>query len=486
MSKISNLDLRRPQKKKGKRYAAASFPRTSADWNPVDTDFNSLIQSSSAEIRSRVRQLVRDFPYFKRALQKAVDYIVGPGIVYQARVTMSPAGKLNKQLNQKIEDVAKFWMEQADYSGKLHYYEIMSLAKRQELEAGEYIVVKRVPKNKNRFLPYALQLMEPDWLTESGAIMAQTEAMSTISQGIEYDTTTGEVLAYHFTNPDSWGKPERIPADQVIHGFETVRPNQLRGVSPFVSAVLLAHDLDDYMCAEIDAAKMAAKYLAMVETPDPESRMNALGATTDDDGNKIEELQNAIIEYLRPGEKITLASNPRPGNNFPPFVRLILCMISIATDIPYSILSGDYQNMNYSVGKTERNDFLQSLKTPITRHIRHFCNPTIRPMIDAAVMLGKLKLPQYSTNPWPFYACEWQPPGMESIDPLRESKANISEVQELLRSPQEITRARGREYEDVLNEIAEAKEQAKKRGLTPQEANTALANNPAAVAGQGK
>ena len=53
----------------------------------------------------------------------------------------------------------------------------------------------------------------------------------------------------NFTDPDSWGKAKRIKAEDVIHRFETLRPGQLRGISPFASAILIAHDLGEYIDA---------------------------------------------------------------------------------------------------------------------------------------------------------------------------------------------------------------------------------------------
>jgi lambda family phage portal protein len=286
-------------------------------------------------------------------------------------------------------------------------------------------------------------------------------------------------------DPDGWGKQIRIPAEDVIHGFETLRPGQLRGISPFAPGLLLANDLNSIIDAEIDASKMAAKWLAMVTTDNPMGRQIGVGMTTDDDGQKIEELENAIIEYLRPGEKIELASNPRPGANFAPFVRLILTMLSISTNIPYELLTGDYQGMNYSTGKMVRNDFAQQLRPVISRHIRQFCDPIARAFMDEAFLAGKFSLPGYAVNPWPFWKFEWQPPGMESIDPGRETKARIDEIKTRLRSPQEIIKSRGRDPEDVVNEIAEFKRLCESKGLTMEETiSTALANNPAAVADQ--
>ena len=305
-----------------------------------------------------------------------------------------------------------------------------------------------------------------------------------MKQGIEYDPATGRVVAYHLADPEGFGKSERVPAENVIHGFKTLRPGQLRGISPYAPGVLLAKDLQDLMDAELDASKMAAKYLALVKTLDPTFRQTAVGAVTDPtSGRKIEELENAVIEYLRPGEDVVLASNPRPGSNFPPFIKLIMTLFAVVAEIPYELISGNYEGLNYSTGRMVRNDFAQQLRPVAGRHVRHFCMKTFRPFMDVAALSGRLSLPAYSTNPAAFLACEWQPPGMESIDPLRESKARIDEIKSGLRSPQEHVQARGRDLEDVYNEIAQAKAMAEELGLNLdiEGVSTAVANNPAAV-----
>lgn len=469
------------EKYRSGQYAAAKTTKSTGAWSPVDSGVNDIIGASSASVRARVRQLVRDFPYFARAVNVLVDYTVGEGIQFQSRVQDSN-GNLNQKLIQQIEDAFRFWADGADFAGKLHFYEMMRLAKRQDLEPGEFLLIKKQSREKLRYLPYCLQMVEADWLADLGAKASRKN--STIEQGIEYDTITGQRLYYHFTDPDGWGKTMRVKAEDVIHGFETLRPGQLRGISPFAPGVLVADDLSSLMDAEIDAAKMASKYLAMITTPDPASRQLGVGVTDGDNDEKIEELENAIIEYLRPGENIEIASNPRPGANFPPFVRLILCMFSVTTGAPYELLSGDYQGMNYSTGKMVRNDFRQFLRPTWTRHIRQFCTPAVTPFFQAANLKGKLKLPSYYANPAPYHRIEWQPPGMESNDPLRESKANIDDVKALHRSPQEIIKARGRDPEDVVKEAAVFKALCEKHGVAPEEVSTAMANNPAAVGQQ--
>lgn len=478
-------------------YAAAKTNRMTGSWSPVNTGVNTIIGTSAPTVRARIRQLVRDFPYFKRAVETIVDYTVGSGIMFQARVKDASAN-LDRRRNQQIEDAFLYWADEADIAGKLHFYELMQLCKRQDVESGEFLLIKKYPREKNRYIPYALQVYESDWLTSqydtyaggSIGMAADKGAATEIRQGVEYDRQTGRIVAYHFYDPEGWGKDTiRVPASDVIHGFKTLRPQQLRGISDFTCAVLVAHDLGDLMDTELDGAKMAAKWLAFVETPNPADRQQWTNISDETEGtesgviNKIEELENGIIEYLRTGEKVTLASSNRPGTNFPPMVKLILTMIASATGVPYELLSGDYSQTSWSTGKMVRSDFSQTLHPIHTRHIRHFCNPAIKPFYDAAVLAGRLDFPGYFVNPAPWQRTEWQPPGMESMDVLRESRATIDQIDAALKSPQEIARARGRDLEEIYKEIQSAREMRKQYGIKEDLAgiSTSVKTNPAAV-----
>lgn len=461
-------------------YAAAQSPRTIGGWSPVDSGVNAIIANSAIPVRARIRQLVRDFPYFARAVNVLTDYVVGSGIVFQSRIS-DASGKLDSKRIQLVEDAFSRWGDEADISGRLHLYEMMALAKRQDLECGEFLVVKTERKDRNRYLPLALQMYEADWLTSQGATAASKTSL--VHEGVEYNPLTGQTIAYHFTDPDAWGKTVRVDASRVIHGFKTLRPGQLRGISDFSAGVLVARDLSTYMDTEIDTAKLAAKYLAFVTTSDIVGRQMATTTQDQTTGRRTDEMENAIIEYLRPGETINIASNPRPGDNFPPMVKLILTMLCVTTGCPYELLSGNYEGMNYSVGKMVRNDFSQHLRPVATRHIRQFCDPIKRAFFDSAVLAGRLPFRDYFTNPLPYQRGEWQPPGMEPIDQSRETKSMLDQIKGGLRSPQEIVKARGRDLEDVYREIKAAKDLAESMDITfdLSAISTALANNPAAL-----
>jgi lambda family phage portal protein len=479
----------------GKRqYAAAKADRLTGDWFPVNQDVNTLIRTSSPMLRARIRQLVRDFAYFARAVKVRADFTVGSGMQFQSRVLNpnwrpgSREKKFDRAVCQQIEDAVAWAMEEMDAAGRQHFGELERLANMQDSESGEYLFVKTILKDKRRYIPYALMPYEADWLTSSYAAVARGNECD---QGIEYDPLTGRVVAYHFAVPSGYGtltassRSVRVLAEQVIHNFDVKRPGQLRGVSAFVTAVLLAHDLSDYMDATIDTAKLAAKYLAIVETADVGRFQRTRTADGDgkDQGKKIETLENAIIEYLRPGEKISFAKSDPTGQTFDPFMKFVLHMFAIATDTPHSLLTGNYGDYAYTSLRGERQDFFKLMEPQQTRHIRHLTRPVICDAIDWAVLSGRLTLPGYWQNQRAYWRGVFIPPGGEPIDPLRESKANRDDMAAGLRSPQEIIMRRGRDAEEVLDEIAEFKEMCEERGL-PFEAmmstETALANNPAA------
>lgn len=472
-------------------YAAAKVTRSTGDWIPVNQDANTLIRSSAPMLRARVRQLVRDCPHFARAVNVQVDFTVGCGMHFQSRVQNpkwapgSEEPRLDRLACQKIEDAVSWWMDEADASGRLHFGELERLAKRQDVETGEYLFVKTLLKDPKRFIPFAVMAYESDWLTSD---FSQVAKGNEVDQGKEFDPATGRIVAYHFRRPSGLGvydlgiasgKTTRIEAQYVVNGFDQQRAGQLSGVSPLVTAVLIARDLDDYIGATVDTAKLAAKYLALIETPDPVQFQAGRVETVD--GRKFEELENAIIEYLRPGEKVTLAKNDTVGETFSPFTKFILRVMSIGSGVSYSLLSGDYSETNYTSLRGERQDLLRMFKYPQFRHIKHFTAPLIQEAIGWSVLAGKLKLPGYEANPRPWWRAVYIPPGAEPIDPLRESKSNRDDMAGGLRSPQEIAAQRGRDLEEVYDEIAEAKAMAKERGLSFEEADTALANNPAAL-----
>lgn len=474
-----------------RQFAAAKHSRLMGDWAPVATDINSLIRSSNATVRNRTRQLVGDFAYFARAVQILVDHTIGTGITMQSRIvrgtTEAGKAKLHSTAIRSVEDAWARWCEEADAAGKLHYHELERLWKRQDVVDGESIVVLAWDTRPGRYLPLSLQAYEADWLSSDYAAKPASNAL--IDQGVEFDRITGRVIAYHFRVPDGFSpltgnlRSVRVEAENVLHGFEMLRPGQLRGVSPFTPAILLADDLQEYLGANIDRAKMAAKWLAFVETEDAGKWQRGRTTTDSDTGRRQTVLDNAIIDFLSPGDKVNINTAEVPGDAFGPFVRFVLQMLAVSVGVPYELVSGDSGGLNYNTTRTVRNDWAKALRPMVSRHIRQYSQPIYRAFLDACHLTGRINMPGYASNPLPWQACMWQPNGVEPLDLLRESRGQIDLKDNYLWSPQEIIAARGRDPEEVLNEHKEWREMCASRDLQPVATSKALQTNPAAVAG---
>lgn len=483
------FDLAAISRERAEMYAAAKSHRSIGNWSPTNTNVNDIIAASNFSVMSRVRQLVRDFPVFNRAVNVSLDHIIGSGLKFQSHVQKSGTNnEFNLPLIQKIEDAFSWWGDEADVTGNEDIYGLMRLAKTQQFESGAFLFVKRYLRDSSRFIPYALQAIEIDSLQSSPT--GNYAKGNGMQQGIEYDKGTGRAIRYHFTDPDGWGKTIDVPASEVVHGFDVLRAGQIHGVSPWVSGVLLAKDLMDYLDNEIDATKTASKWLAFV-TKEPGVRTSSLDdGVGDDEGKKIDELESTIIEYLNQGENIEIASNPRPGTSFAPTVKLIERLFCAATNIPYELLSFDYSGINYTTSRVIRNDYAKHLEPQVSRFVRKFCAPVAKGFFNSAYLSNRLTLPNYLSNPMPYFKWDWQPPGRDSIDPLRESKSRISEMSVLLETPQKLLRQKGIDFDQAVQETAAAVKKLEDSGLgfiadaIWRQQSISVANNPAAVENQ--
>jgi len=279
----------------------------------------------------------------------------------------------------------------------------------------------------------------------------------------------------------------RVPKEQAILGFKTLRPGQLRGVTEFAPAILLAYSLKEYVENEMNTAAKAARRLAVITSQDPSATMAALGGfMTPGSDNRPDkymmEYGGALIDFLKTGESVSIADNNRPGDTFSPFVRWVIQTFAATVGATYELISGDYQNAKYTGARMARNDMNAGIKVRRARIVRQLCENVRREFMDWAVLTGKLDLPNYFSNPAPYMRAVWLGPGMESIDPLREGRATVEAVDKHLLSPQEAILARQRDPEQVLDELKEWQEMKEERELIDLEAPPSLKTNPAEFA----
>lgn len=410
---------------------------------------NDDIRQDRQKVANRVRQLVRDMPWMDGAIDAATDYKIGEGFNFKPAVT-DEQGKMIREVNMKIKDAFLFWCEKAGANNRDTFGDLQRLAVRQMIECGEVLYIHRIRNRK-----YSILTLEPDCIDSS---MDGTNT----DQGVEYDPETNEFNRYHLVNSlsnlEKADKQFAVNAENVIHLYRQLRPWQRRGISPLVQTILIAGDLDEFLSGEMSAQQMASRWLAFITDPNADS-VNAEISTV---------LENLTIETLPAGKAIQLAPGAeRPTLGLETFQKIFLRVLSVILRVPYSAIASDYQQLNYNTLREIRNNTIHRLKPEWAYLTNHFHNPIYRRWMDYAVLSGDLDLPGYFTpgGQRRYQRCFWMPPGIESVDVLRDIKGVVTAADRGMYDPQDWIMSQGEDPEEVLSGIKEFQDLVKQFGI---------------------
>jgi lambda family phage portal protein len=242
------------------------------------------------------------------------------------------------------------------------------------------------------------------------------------------------------------GVAVRIDAADMLHVFEPRFPGQIRGVSWLVAVMTRILELD----ATEDAAVMKAKVNALVA-----------GFIRDLDGHATDDAVNAHLEWepgtlrrLRTGEDITWSpTTDMEGLNG--FLTHLARSVCAGAGVPFELVTGDLSQVNYSsarVGLQSFNRRVRAVRASVL--IARFLQPTWERMVTLEILSGRLNAPDFERDPEAFNDVTFLFPEPASIDPYRESQADVIALNAGIRSREEIIASRGRDIRDVDQEFA--------------------------------
>ena len=441
---------------KYRRYAGAkTTPSLSSYWSGGDKDPNASIRQNRQAVANRVRQLVKDMPWLDGSLESAADYWVGEGFNFKPAV-VDEAGLMVRDVNKTLKDAFLRWCESAGADNRANFGDLQRLAVRQIIECGEAVFLHRHYKDGYRLLPL-----------ESDSISARYDiGADNVDQGIKFDPERNFNIEYYFSSNQfgvSGNDTYSVKAENVIHLFKQKRPWQRRGISPLVQTILIAADLDEFLSGEMSAQQMASRWLAFVTDPNGDATEGY-----EDELRLRTVLDTLTIETLPPGKSIQLAGGAsRPTLGLETFQKIFLRVLSVILRIPYSVISGDYQNLNYNTLREIRNNTVHRLKSEWGYLEHHFLIPVYRHWMDYAVLNGDVDLPGYFKpgGKWHYQRCFWLPPGIESVDVLRDIKGVLLASQSGMYDPQDWIMSQGEDPEEILAGTAEFQRLLKSYGI---------------------
>jgi lambda family phage portal protein len=434
-------------------YEGAKTGRRSEGWIASGTGANAEIGPALDRLRARSRDLVRNNAYAAKSVQALVSNMVGTGLMPRAR-----AGEAG--LAAQADHLWSRFAQECDADGLTDFAGLQALIVRALVESGEALVRLRPRRIEDGLaVPLQLQVLEPDHL--DAARTAELPGGGYILQGVEFDPI-GRRVAYwlfprHPGEALSGGlQSQRVPAEQVLHLFERLRPGQVRGVPWFAPVMLKLRDLDDYDEAELVRKKIEACFAAFVTGVEDEETLGR--AEISAEGQRIESFEPGMIEYLEPGKDVRFAT-PSAAGGYADYMRMQLHAVAAGVGLTYELLTGDLSQVNYSsirAGLIEFRRRMEALQWQLL--VPGLCQPVWRRFLLAAQAAGHL--PQDLD-----LVAEWTAPRFEAVDPLKDIQADVLAVRAGVMTLKEAIARQGYEPGQVLREIAQTNAELDVLGL---------------------
>lgn len=442
-------------------YEAGEITRFNDGWVPVNSDTENTDKTQRDLVKARARYLENNSDIACAAVGGIVRNVVGTGIKLQARTG-------DENLNKHIELLWREWTrpENCDITGQQSFEEMQSMLLRRKIVDGE-IFVKKIVQKGRRF-PFTLQVIKSDLL--SSYLITAPVTGNAIRSGVELDEHL-KPLAYWINkkSPDGFVEfdPDRVPAGQIIHLWNRVQPDQIRGMSDLAPVIKRLKDTQDYLDAETVAARLAACFSVFITTQTgAPGAMPGVRNTKDPERKKLQSIRPGMIKYLAPGEKVETANPTRSVTTAKDYVAVQERLAGAGLGMSYELMSRDFNKSSFSAA---RQGMLEDRKTfePIQDFMAaHLCMPIYREWLDTCVLSGLIDIPDYSTHREEYQAAEWVTPGWSWIDPQKEVNADITAIQNGGMTMSQWCAARGYDWRDQLEQMAIEKETAEKLGLT--------------------
>lgn len=445
-------------------YGGAAHSRIVADWFAQLADGNDEIYASLADLRARSRQLVRDNGEAAGLLLDFEADIVGAtGARLQFRAR-KPRGTPLDTLNDRVEAAWAAWghRETCTLTGDYSFAALQRFVIRSVIQDGEFLAL-RVRDPRQPF-GYALQPLDPDQLDETHNRRESPTARAII-MGVEVDAN-GKPAAYHLwdRHPTLPGRVRQvIPASDVVHVFKRVRVGQRRGVPWFAPALITWKLGDRYTEAELYQSLLAAAQGGFFESPD-----GIYTPPTDADGNPLPlvlEAEPGSARALPPGVTFKPWEPKHPTANYAGFMKVVKRGIARAFGRSYASVTGDLSEVNFSSMRTDRvREMAQSRMHQHDLLLEQFCAVVFADWVQMASVMGVLGAVPYDAATMRAYAT-WMCTGWPWIDPVKDATAALMELNMGTTSPQRICAEKGRDYYEVIDEIADARQYALDKGV---------------------
>lgn len=474
---LSALGIKQAPSRRSAAFAGAQMHRLTASWASSSQSVNADLDAALVVMRARARSLCQNNEFARRFLTLVANNVVGhAGPTLQVR-SKNPDGSLDKVANDTIETHWARWGQVADITGRMTFAEMQHVGIKAVARDGEALI----RKIKHPSQPYGLrlQLLDADRLGEQ--INRRLDGGGYIRQGVEHDAY-GAPVAYFISTShpgDSYiasggVQYERVPADQIFHLIRPERAEQVRGYTWLHAVLMRMNMLHGFEEAAVVAARVGASKMAVLtRSEDSADAMEQMADAKTSTGALQMSAEPGEIFELPPGYGIASWDPDYPHANFESFLKACLRGLATGLDVATHNLSGDMTDVNYSSARIAELSERDQWTVLQGWWIAHFVMPLYREWLELALLGRKITF-DGSGKPLPYdkfdkfaNASRFQPRTWAWVDPLKEAQAAKELIGAALVSRTQIAASQGREFEEIVDELAQEEALMDAAGLAP-------------------
>lgn len=493
-------------------------------WSSPLKSIDAEILPEKGIIDGRARDILRNDAYVQGGANLHKDNIVGAHYLLNCRPSSRVVfGKYDDTWEEEFqEEVEEKWELYADSSDNWfdasrtkNFTESVRLGVGIHLMAGEMLAAAEWIKDDGAPFNTAIQFIDLDRLT--------TDPMSAndgdVREGIRYNRR-GAPTAYQIRteHPSDYGPmfgrtnfrfpewkevPVRKPwgRRQVIHLFETIRPDQSRGITEMAAALKEMKVTHMWRDLNVQNAVTQAMYAAAITSDLPSEQVfSALGggALTADktqemvtsyaEGylssvaqyagtNRGLQIDGVKIPHLYPGTKLELMSPGKGGPLGQEFEASLLRYIAASMGVSYEQLSRDYTKTNYASARAamaETWKFMQARKKLVADKFATVCfrlwleeainknEISALPANRAKILYtgGRLNLKFDALS-----KCDWIGASRGQIDEYKETQAAVLRITNGLSTAEDELARLGKDWRKVYRQLSREMKMRETMGL---------------------
>ncbi|MGL5285669.1 MAG: phage portal protein [Aeromonas sp.] len=442
-------------------YEGATASPRGHHWNASGAGPNVALAASGATLRNRSRHGYRNSCLLRSAINKGVTSEVGKGITI-----------LSTAVDEEVRaTLNRLWKEHQNFLdpwGAMTWGGLLAQASRARKTAGEVFIRRvRTPIRDGHTVPLQLEVLEAEFCPMT--YTRRIDQRRRIVQGVEFIGRRKVAYWFHKSHPSdlessTFGVSDlvRVPARDVIHHYNPTRPGQIRGEPDTAAALLKDREFADYSDAELNRKKTRSAFTGFLYregfTEDDYEFDPQTGRALYDDSEapqQSEEVAAGTILRGVAGEKLQLFEGDNTGSGFKDFVKWQAQQLAAALDIPYQLLTGDWDGLSDRTIRAIMNEYRRGV-TADQRNLLGFqvCLKVWAWFVETCISVGFVSAPGYASDPWRYFALDIRPDAWRHLHPEQDIRSRSMAIKNLFSNPEAEAAECGGDLEENMRATA--------------------------------